>query len=88
MLTYNPAERRAFRAALTSHIAAASDLVRDALGRAGLTVEPGILLEPGMFDDLAKFRTDHDLWHVVAGDTRSVAARQLVAGRPERNAER
>jgi hypothetical protein len=32
-----------------------------------------------MFDDLTKFQTDHDLWHLV-GDARDLPARRRVAG--------
>jgi hypothetical protein len=66
-------------AALNARASAATDLVRAALRGAGLRVEPGVLLEPSMFDDLAKFQTTHDLWHLV-GDARDIPSRRLVAG--------
>ena len=63
--------------ALNDRSRVAADLVGQALARAGLEVRPGILLVPGLFDDLAKFHTDHDLWS-FAGDARDIAARRLV----------
>jgi hypothetical protein len=71
-------------AALNIRADVAADLVRAALRGAGLIVEPGVLLEPGMFDDLAKFQTTHDLWHLV-GDARHPGSpsgcRSTAAGR-------
>lgn len=42
-------------------------VVRLALEAAGATVQSGLLLEPGLFDDLMRFRADHQLFTIERG---------------------
>jgi hypothetical protein len=56
---------------------AAVDQICRALNRAGAVVEFGLMLVPGLRDDLDYFRTNHKLWH-FEGDVKDPHNRTLI----------
>ena len=81
------ADQRAVHAALRRRTALARLLVQDALAAhvcAG--VQDGLLLVPGLREDLNHFETDHDLWRWE--EAQDPLRRRLVAQRDGAEAER
>ena len=80
-------ERKALHQAMRERTALAHQIVHDVLSaKFPGAVQPGLLLVPGLREDLKHFETDHDLWRWE--NREDPIARRLVARRDGAEAKR